>query len=125
MVSCDIANGSGIGQFILSDAFSQIIVNLTNIEITFHNTLFDAQNGIPQIISPFTSASTTIFYRIQNTSTNCFEINTITLNVGNICLENCTNEIDEDGDGLIDCDDPDCACCQAKIPTLIGIRKKE
>ena len=125
LVSCDIANGSGIGQFILSDAFSQIIVNLTNIEITFHNTLFDAQNGIPQIISPFTSASTTIFYRIQNTSTNCFEINTITLNVGNICLENCTNEIDEDGDGLIDCDDPDCACCQAKIPTLIGIRKKE
>ena len=125
LTSCDLANGSGIGNFILSDAFPQIIVDITNMEVTFHNTLLNAQNGISPIISPFTSTSTTIFYRLQSTSTNCFQTNTITLNVGNICLENCTNGKDEDGDGLIDCDDPDCACCKAKTPTLIKVRKKE
>lgn len=30
--------------------------------------------------------------------------------------ENCTNEIDDNGDGLIDCDDPQCANIQACIP---------
>ena len=123
LISCDLANGTGIGQFILSDAFPQIIVNLTNIEITFHNTLFDAQNGISQLVSPIMSTSTIIFCRVENISTNCFEINTITLNVGNICLENCTNGKDEDGDGLIDCDDPDCACCKANAPTLSKLKK--
>jgi hypothetical protein len=28
------------------------------------------------------------------------------------------NNKDEDGDGLIDCDDPDCLCCDAYIPTV-------
>ena len=36
----------------------------------------------------------------------------------NICnaQENCTNGIDDDGDGLIDCVDPDCESCFANNP---------
>lgn len=33
--------------------------------------------------------------------------------------EICDNEIDDDGDGLIDINDPDCQCNQAVIPSLI------
>lgn len=39
------------------------------------------------------------------------------------CTEICNDGIDNDGDGLIDCDDPDCAgdpnCCDLVVPTLI------
>jgi hypothetical protein len=44
--------------------------------------------------------------------------------VGAKCLENCNNGKDDDGDGLIDCDDPDCPCCDAYAPTLNGLNKK-
>ena len=35
----------------------------------------------------------------------------------NCNIEDCTNGIDDDGDGLIDCDDPD---CQVDAPSAIS-----
>jgi hypothetical protein len=52
-----------------------------------------------------------------------------------MCSElNCDDEDDDDGDGLVDCDDPDCAnspsCCDARCPlldlgTTVGLRVAE
>ena len=36
------------------------------------------------------------------------------------CLENCSDGIDNDGDGLIDCDDPDCNQINGKNPIQNG-----
>ncbi len=35
------------------------------------------------------------------------------------CDEICGNGIDDDFDGLIDCSDPDCDCCEAQAPALM------
>ncbi len=61
--------------------------------------------------------------RVESISTGCFNTAVITLNVGIGCAENCSNGIDDDGDGLIDCNDQDCPCCRAYAPTL-GLRTK-
>ncbi len=34
------------------------------------------------------------------------------------CTEDCSNGIDDDYDGLVDCEDEDCDCCFAKSPVL-------
>jgi Zn-dependent metalloprotease len=39
---------------------------------------------------------------------------------GGGAVENCTNGVDDDGDGLIDCEDPDCATDPACIPAAPG-----
>jgi hypothetical protein len=42
----------------------------------------------------------------------CAVIDSVYVEVGSgICAEICDNGIDDDGDGLVDCDDPDCSCC--------------
>ena len=47
--------------------------------------------------------------RVQNSGTNCFVNHSSTLILTNpSCSEICDNGIDDDGDGLIDCLDPDC-----------------
>ena len=48
--------------------------------------------------------------RVRNTSTGChtdYANNPVTLS-GSVCTEICDNGIDDDGDNLIDCADPDC-----------------
>ncbi len=48
--------------------------------------------------------------RVNNSVTGCFtnySSNPVTLVAPN-CFEICDNDIDDDGDGLIDCNDPDC-----------------
>ena len=39
-------------------------------------------------------------------------------------LEVCDNGLDDDGDGLIDYNDPDCICCESKAPILLLLRKE-
>ena len=38
--------------------------------------------------------------------------------------EICDNGLDDDGDGLIDFNDPDCICCESNAPTLIRLNKQ-
>jgi hypothetical protein len=49
-------------------------------------------------------------YAVQGTDANGCQNSATTNLVVNICPELCTNGIDDDGDGLIDFDDPDCPC---------------
>ena len=39
-------------------------------------------------------------------------------------IEICDNGLDDDGDGLVDANDPDCICCESKAPSLLLLRKE-
>lgn len=42
------------------------------------------------------------------TTTTTTTTSTTTTTIPSVCVENCTNQIDDDDDGLVDCADPDC-----------------
>ncbi len=68
--------------------------------------------GATKTVTP--SATTTYTVTITNQS-GCTSTDQVTIST-NGCSENCTNGIDDDFDGLIDCDDPDCVAIT--IPDL-------
>ena len=122
--TCDNSNMAGSGTFFLHDVNSTVSSE-SGMIISYHPTLIDAQNGSNILVSPYTSANAMVYARVEKVSTGCFAISEITLLVGTKCLENCNNGIDDDGDGLIDCDDADCPCCHAYAPTLNGVNKEQ
>lgn len=116
LTTCDQSGGGGFGTFNLHDADPTVQGSSTDVTITYHATNTDANNGINPLTSPYVSQDATVHVRVEKNTTGCFQVNTITLDVDGMCVEDCTNGIDDDGDGGIDCDDPDCCCAQA--PTL-------
>ncbi len=122
--TCDNSNMTGSGIFFLHDA-NPTVSSESGVMISYYPTLLDAQNGTNILISPYTSTGTIVYARVERVSTGCFATSEITLNIGAKCAENCNNGIDDDGDGLIDCDDLDCPCCEAYAPTLNGLNKKD
>ncbi|MFK8007335.1 MAG: LamG-like jellyroll fold domain-containing protein [Saprospiraceae bacterium] len=122
--TCDNSNMTGSGTFFLHDA-NPTVSSESGVMISYHSTLLDAQNGANVLISPYTSNDATVYSRVERISTGCFSTSEITLDVGAKCPENCNNGKDDDGDGLIDCDDPDCPCCDAYAPILNGLNKKD
>ncbi len=74
-------------------------------------------NGLGNSISHNISPLTTTTYTVTVTSsTGCTSTAQVTITV-NYCAEDCNDGIDNDGDGLIDCDDPDCGLSLAATPT--------
>jgi len=117
LTTCDNSNATGSGIFYLHDV-NPIVTSESGVIISYHSTLADAQNSTNILISPYTSSDALIYVRVERISTGCYSTAIITLDVDINCVENCNNGIDEDGDGLIDCDDPDCECCDADAPIL-------
>ncbi len=66
-------------------------------------------DGAFKNVSP---ASTTMYTVTVTNAAGCSGTAAVTVTVNN-CPEVCTDGIDNDGDGLIDCDDPDCAAVGA------------
>jgi len=124
LVTCDNSNNTGQGTFFLHDA-NPTVSTESGVMISYHVTVADANNGINTLSSPYNSIDGTVYARVERISTGCYAIANITLDVGVKCPENCGNGEDEDGDGLIDCDDPDCPCCKAYAPTLNGLNKND
>ena len=60
--------------------------------------------GALQVVSP---AATTTYSVTLTNGNGCIDIDQVTVTVGN-CIEICVNGLDDDGDGLIDCEDDDC-----------------
>ena len=58
--------------------------------------------------------STTTYSVTATAVTGCTGTGQVTVTV-NPCPEDCTNGIDDDGDGLVDCDDPDCSATGAPV----------
>ncbi|MBK8877093.1 MAG: HYR domain-containing protein [Haliscomenobacter sp.] len=70
----------GLGVFNLTQANNNVNSG-TGITITYHATLAQAQAGTSALPGVFTSASTTIYARVLNNSSGCFNTSTITLTV--------------------------------------------
>ena len=69
---------------------------------------FNWSNGLGAGVSHVVNPSNTATYTVTVTSANgCISTDQVTVNV-QICTEDCSNGLDDDGDGLTDCQDPDC-----------------
>lgn len=73
----------GFALFDLDPLIPEIIQAQTNVSVTFHKSLNDANIGQNPLSSPFmnTSNPMTVYYRVVNASTNCFDINELVLTV--------------------------------------------
>ena len=69
--------------------------------------------GQSQIVNPLTTTTYTV---TVSAPSGCTAVDQVTVNVVT-CGEDCTNGIDDDSDGLIDCADPDCVATAA--PDLV------
>lgn len=70
-------------------------------------------NGISHNITPLATATYTV---TVTSATGCTSTAQATITV-NFCNENCTDGFDNDGDGLVDCADPDCGLTISAMPT--------
>lgn len=65
-------------------------------------------HGLGSSTSVVVSPTATTVYSVTITNAQgCSSSDSVTVTIG-VCSEICTNGIDDDGDGLIDCNDPDC-----------------
>jgi gliding motility-associated-like protein len=73
----------GLTFFDLDILIPQIIQAQTNVTVTFHQSLNDANIGINSLVSPYmnTSNPMTIFYRIESNLTECFDISDFEIKV--------------------------------------------
>lgn len=71
-------------------------------QITY--TWSNGHSGQSQWVSP---ASNTTYSVTVSSASGCSARDEVEVAV-NVCTEDCTNGLDDDGDGLVDCDDPDC-----------------
>lgn len=83
-----------------------------------NNGAMGEQNNSNRLFSPYTSGTAMLYARAVDTLFGCSGTDTLTLSVGALCAENCTNGLDDDSDGLVDCEDTDCPCCDAYAPTI-------
>ena len=70
-------------------------------------------NGANKVVSP---AATTVYTVTVTSAASCTSTAQVTVTV-TVCTEDCTDGIDNDADGLIDCDDPDCQA--VGMPTAV------
>ncbi len=83
------------------------------------NYTFSWDNGLENGNSHNVTPTATTTYNVAVTDgAGCTATNQITITV-NTCNEICDNGIDDDFDGLTDCDDPDCTNGLAVVPALI------
>ncbi|GAA4976708.1 T9SS type B sorting domain-containing protein [Algibacter aquimarinus] len=82
---CDVIApvDDGFTAFDLESKTSSIRGNQTNVDITYHESESDAIIGIRPLISPYTNITNpqTIFTRIENSTTDCFDISSFDLEV--------------------------------------------
>ncbi len=116
--ACELG-ATGTGCFDLSIPNGWLDNVPATVDITYHATETDAENGTNSLSSPHVSAAGFIYARLEEPGSGCFDVVPVLLRVGPPCSENCTNGLDDDGDGLVDTADPDCPSCAtaADCPT--------
>jgi len=82
---CDdfVPFSDGFADFNLSDNTSTIIGTQTNVTVTYHESVSDANIGINTLASPYINITNPqiIYTRITNNSTGCFELTDFELNI--------------------------------------------
>ena len=109
----------------LNDGQIEFLVNQSNIEYSIDSGMTFVQDPI---FSALTPGSYHVF--IRNANTQCaipFSMNPVLLEPERPCDELCNDGLDNDGDGLVDCDDSDCiaapTCFQVPpyyVPNIIS-----
>jgi len=91
---------NGQTTFILTNKTAEITGSLSNILVTYYSSSSDASNNLNPITT-YTGANTTIYVRITNTITNCFNINSFLVKVSpkpivqnEITLKQCDDDTD-------------------------------
>ena len=83
--NCDVnlPFNDGFTSFNLEDNTPLILGNQTDISVTYHVSISDANIGINELLSPFTNSTNpqTIYTRITNNITGCFELTDFNLSV--------------------------------------------
>lgn len=82
-----------------------------SISATGNNLVYSITGAAPFVANPnfvnLGAGSYTII--VKNNQTGCITNNGVIILTGPTCVEVCDNGIDDDGDGLVDCADPDCS----------------
>lgn len=84
LVSCEMDSVvDGRTEFDLDPLIPEIVMGQSNMTVTFHRSLNDANIGINPISSPFTNTANpmTIYYRIENNNSGCVDINSFEIRV--------------------------------------------
>ncbi len=70
----------------LTAKIPEIVSNTTNLEISFHTSLNDANNNVTQVVNPtiFNTSSQTIFVRVESLITSCFAISSIPITINTL-----------------------------------------
>lgn len=73
----------GFAEFNLDELIPEIVQSQSDVTVTFHESLNDANIGINKLISPYTNTANPmrIYYRVENTSSACNDINDLLLTV--------------------------------------------
>lgn len=80
------------------------------VELSASGGISYAWSHGPATASTSVEVTTTTTYTVTVTdANNCTNTASVTLTVDLTCPEDCGNGIDDDADGLVDCNDPDCA----------------
>lgn len=79
---CENVAGNGQATFDLTILNATVKGGATDVVVTYHATLADAQSGSNSLNAlSYTSTATTIYARVGNVATNCYSTSAITLNV--------------------------------------------
>jgi gliding motility-associated-like protein len=108
---------------IFQDDFSLDVVD-DNVDLCAGGEL-SVSNPIPQAeydwstgdSGPTTFADADGTYSVTITLGGCEAVDSVQVNLIP-CAEDCDNGLDDDGDGLVDCEDPDCDCGDCNNPFL-------
>lgn len=78
---CEKTAGGGTADFTLTNADATVTGGASGVAVTYHTTLADARGDTNPLSSPYTSGATTLYARVENTTTGCYRTATLTLNV--------------------------------------------
>jgi hypothetical protein len=81
LAQCEKIGGSGMADFLLTDADATVTGSASGVAVTYHATLADARNDANALSSPHTSNASILYVRVENTTTGCYRTSTLTLNV--------------------------------------------
>ncbi|VAW45941.1 hypothetical protein MNBD_GAMMA03-1998, partial [hydrothermal vent metagenome] len=106
---CDDDTDGFVG-FPLNTKEAELLNGQTGIEVSFHDTLVGADTDTSEIFDGYINTTMTnqiIFVRLENTTTNCYNVNTLQLEVLVNPIANTTTPLeicDDNSDGLAEFD---------------------
>ncbi len=108
LLACDDADNDGFTAFSLSTKEGEILNGQTGVEVSFHDTLLGADSGTAELFDGYintTMTNQTVFVRLENSTTNCYNVNSLQLEVIESPIANAATDLElcddmNTGDGL-------------------------